>query len=82
MIDLDRILHIENRYMNLIVKCNGKSTEKRNVPRIKAHVVVKSNVKTVVEKQIHELATMMDTIYLNEQDGGPMGNGWKIQSIK
>ena len=46
------------------------------------YVVVKSYGKAVVEKQIHELATMMDTIYLNEQDGGPMGNGWKIQSIK
>ena len=79
MIDLDRILHIENRYMNLIVKGNGKSTEKLNVPRIKAHVVVKSNVITVVEKQIHELDTMMDPKYLNEQVGGPIGNGWKIQ---
>ena len=82
MIDLDRILHIENRYMNLIVKCNGKSTEKRNVPHIKAHVVVKSNVKAVVEKQIHELATMMVTIYLNDKDGNPIGSGWKIQSIE
>ena len=56
--------------------------KKRNVPHIKVHVVVKSNVKAVVEKHIHELATMMVTIYLNDKDGNPIGNGWKIQSVE
>ena len=61
------------------MKWNIKS---RNVHHIKVHVVVKSNVKAVVEKQIHELATMMVTIYLNDKDGNPIGNGRKIQSIE
>ena len=46
------------------------------------HVVVKSNVKAVVEKQIHELATMMDTVCLNDKGGNPIGSDWKIQSIE
>jgi hypothetical protein len=68
----------------LIVKWNGKcfDNKKRNAPCIKVHVVVKSNVKAVVEKHIHELATMMVTIYLNDKDGNPIGNGRKIQSIE
>ena len=61
------------------MKCKIK---KRNVPYIKVHVVVKSNVKAVVEKHIYERATMMVTIYLNDKDGNPIGNGWKIQSIE
>ena len=33
-----------------------------NVPHIKVYVVANSNVKALVEKQIHELDTMMDTV--------------------
>ena len=42
---------------------------------------MKTNVKSVVEKQINELATMMDTLYLTDKDGKPIGSGWKIQTI-
>ena len=40
-----------------------------------------TNVKSVVEKQINELATMMDTLYLTDKDGKPIGSGWQIHSI-
>ena len=53
-----------------------------NVPHIKVYVVANSNVKALVEKQIHELDTMMDTVYLNDKDSNPIGSGWKIQSIE
>ena len=42
---------------------------------------MKTNVKSVVEKLINELATMMDTLYLTDKDGKPIGSGWKIQTI-
>ena len=37
-----------------------------NVPNKKVSVVAKSIVKAVVEKQLNELATMMNTLYLND----------------
>ena len=46
------------------------------------YVVANSNVKALVEKQIHELDTMMDTVYLNDKDSNPIGRGWKIQYIE
>ena len=45
------------------------------------HVVVKTCGKSIVKKQINELATMMDTLYLTDKDGKPIGSGWKIQTI-
>ena len=63
---------------------DGKMEWKRkegNVPNKKVSVVAKSIVKAVVEKQLNELATMMDTLYLTDKDGKPIGSGWKIQTI-
>ena len=40
-----------------------------------------TNVKSVVEKRINELATMMDALYLTDKDGKSIGSTWKIQTI-
>ena len=42
---------------------------------------MESNDKAVVDKQIDELATMMDTLYLSDTNGKQIGSGWKIPSI-
>ena len=52
-----------------------------NVPNKKIDVVAKSHVKAVVEKHMHELATMMDTLYLTDKDSKPIGSGWKLPPI-
>ena len=57
-------------------------TKEGNVPYNKVYVVAKSNAKAVFKIQINELATMMDTLYLNHKDGNPIGSGWQIQSIE
>ena len=38
--------------------------------------------QAIVKTHINELATMMNTPYLNDKDGNPIGSGWKIQSIE
>ena len=42
-------------------------TKEGNAPQKKVHVVVKSNVKAVVEKQINELATIYGYTIFNRQ---------------
>ena len=39
---------------------------------------MESNDKSVVDKQIDEIATMMGTLYLSDKNGKPIGSGWKI----
>ena len=38
-------------------------------------------MKAVLEKQPNELATVMDTLYLHDKNGKPIGSGRKIQDI-
>ena len=59
------ITYLKYRYMHLMLKWNGKLKQVMYVIR-NVFVVAKSNDKAVLEKQLNELATMMDTLYLND----------------
>ena len=63
-----------------MVNVQWKSKE-GNVRNKMVHVVAKSIVKALVEKQINELATLMDTLYVTDKDGKPIVSGWNIQAI-
>ncbi|MFM7984580.1 MAG: hypothetical protein ACKPKO_35160, partial [Candidatus Fonsibacter sp.] len=45
------------------------------------HTVVKSNIKSVIDKQFNEMATKLDTLELVDDDGQALGSGWSIESI-
>ncbi|MFM7983208.1 MAG: hypothetical protein ACKPKO_28195, partial [Candidatus Fonsibacter sp.] len=45
------------------------------------HIVVKSNIKSVIDKQVNEMATKLETLELVDDDGKPLGTGWTLKSI-
>ncbi|MFM7979339.1 MAG: hypothetical protein ACKPKO_08500 [Candidatus Fonsibacter sp.] len=45
------------------------------------HTVVKSNRKSVIDKQVNDMATKLDTLELIDDDGKPLGPGWALKPI-
>ena len=67
-------------FLNLMAKLNGKV--KKDTSNAKTHIVLKTHIKSIIEKHIHELfATMMDTLELINEDGKSLGSGWTIKAI-
>jgi len=45
------------------------------------HTVVKNNIKSVIDKQVNEMATKLDTLELVDDNGKPLGSNWSLKSI-
>ncbi|MFM7988997.1 MAG: hypothetical protein ACKPKO_57760, partial [Candidatus Fonsibacter sp.] len=45
------------------------------------HTVVKSNIKSAIDKKNNEMATKLDTLELVDDNGKALGSGWAIESI-
>ncbi|MFM7988683.1 MAG: hypothetical protein ACKPKO_56160, partial [Candidatus Fonsibacter sp.] len=43
--------------------------------------VVKSNIKSEIDKQVNGMATKLDTLELVNDDGKPLGSSWALKPI-